>query len=572
MTQQQLAGQAEALRALAANYPPRFHRLDTLRRYVEGTQYEGRPSMWDDSVPVFERAPVFVYPVVDSAIQAIVDMCLGEGRYPEIAPKIDEDEDGDFALSEDDSEVIAKLIDCVAEQASLRPVFVDAMASAMTTGTAIGVVEVVNGRVRIEKLDPCVTTPTLGHDGRCEKVEIRYPYLEEYKDAKGWAVRAMIYRRVIDAKSDTTFRPAKASEDGAEPDQWIKDKERSVDHNLGFCPVIWHRRRASHTIVGSSVDGRAIHDKLLDEIDSLNWALSLRHRAALYSSDPQWVEIGVDPSDSPAPDGRQAQVVIGGGIDPHTGQPQPGWVTTKKRPAGKARARGVGSVWTYPNENTKVEQLSLPGDALKSADDNARDLRSKIAEAMGVVFIDPDNAKFSAELSGKAIGRIYDRLIRTCDRERQDFANGFIKPIVDMMLRLVAKVGDGLRVGGVKQALPVLSKMGDDTSAAVWFTPEMTVQWGPYFQLDSDDATKAVGYINTALQSKLITKRTAIEELRNEGVFHIHNIDEYLEHLDEAEEEAMSKQQEQMKAEVAIKGAPASPFGKAAPAEKEADQ
>ena len=525
----QLIGQAEANRALAANYPPRFGRLSRLRAYVEGTQYDGRTSMWDDSVPVLERAPVFVYPIVDAAIQSIVDMCLGEGRYPEIAPKIDEDEDDGLALSEDESEAIAKLIDCIGDQASLRPVFCDAMASALSVGTAVGVVGIVNGRVRIEKLDPCVTSPRFLANGSCESVEIRYPYLEEYRDANGWAVRAMIYRRVIDAQSDVTFLPAKASENGGEPDEWLRDDSRSVDHGLGYCPVVWHRRRASHTIASASVDGRAIHDKLLDELDALNWGISLRHRGAIYASDPQWIEIGVDPQSSPANEGRQAQVVIGGGIDPVTGAPRNGWVATKRSSAHKARARGVGSVWTYESPDTKVEQITLPGDALAAADANVRDLRGKIAESMGVVFIDPDSAKFSAELSGKAIARLYDRLVRTCDRERQDFAEGFIKPVVDMALRLVARAGRGLRLGGLKKALPVLASFGTPDG---WLSPELAIQWGPYFSLDSDGSTKTIEYVKSALAAGLITKRTAIEELRSEGVFHIHNVDEYLEMLD----------------------------------------
>jgi hypothetical protein len=45
--------------------------------------------------------------------------------------------------------------------------------------------------------------------------------------------------------------------------------------------------------------------RILDELDALNFTLSQRHRAALYSGDPQMVETGVSRDENVAPTGRE---------------------------------------------------------------------------------------------------------------------------------------------------------------------------------------------------------------------------------------------------------------------------
>src|SRR6185369_9162491 len=69
--------------------------------------------------------------------------------------------------------------------------------------------------------------------------------------------------------------------------------------------------------------------------------------------------------------------------------------------AAPARMRGPGSIWRYPSKDTKVSQLTMSGDALKPIEDNCRDLRSKIAEALAYVFSDFENARSTVDVSGR---------------------------------------------------------------------------------------------------------------------------------------------------------------------------
>src|SRR5258705_13878981 len=64
---------------------PRSQNIARLRRYVDGTQYEGLPNWFDsDGPPLWNRAPCVVDPIVKNAIAQKVDLICGEGRYPNV--------------------------------------------------------------------------------------------------------------------------------------------------------------------------------------------------------------------------------------------------------------------------------------------------------------------------------------------------------------------------------------------------------------------------------------------------------------------------------------------------------
>lgn len=577
-----LLNEDRAQKTLRANLPPRYFRLDRLERYVDGTQYEGRPHWWDETAPIYERAPCFVYSITESAITSIVDMCLGEGRWPAItARSVEEPEDADpesktspdaqppgnsaekpeppklprprpkkraapfddrFALSGEEAEIVDALIEALAEQARLRAVSDETLSSALGCGTSVPISCVRDGRMTVETTLAKWCKPTFDprRSAVVTSLEIRYPYLEEYFDEREhkWAVRCMLYRRVIDAQSDVTFLPAKASETGGEPDAWIRDESKSVDHELGFCPVDWYAFRKRCGTV-AEMDGKAVHARQLDEIDALNFALSQRHSAAMVASSPPTIETGVDEGFNPAPVGRQPRIIVptefgdGGRVT--------GGYMTPGSPASAARKRGPGQIWQYPSAESRVEMLTMAGDALKPVDDAARDERSKIAEALNVVFIDPDNAKFSAELSGKALARLYDREVRFCDKVRENFGDEGLLRMVNTLLRVALaterRAPGSVYLPGLKEAMPILERYEQDLANGerAWFALPLDLTWGAYFAPDAADETAIVQTTIAAHGGGYITKYSAVEKIRE--VFAVGNVDEYLDDL-EAEDAA----------------------------------
>jgi hypothetical protein len=462
-----LEGYEAAQRAVIANTSLRSRRLAEFERWVDGTQYDNRCSWWDDSKPLWERAPCIVYPVAQIAIQSNTDLVLGEGRFPSFSSKPGEDEGSEAnGLDEASSQALDRFITEHHRICRFRAHARFAFAAAQGCGSVMAVHGVRAGRPHADLIPAKWANPTLDSFGAVQSVEIRYPYLEEYqKSTGGWAVRAKLYRRVITADSDITYLPADASEGGAEP-KWQPDLTLSFPHELGFCPAIWYPFMRGCVPI-NQIDGVALHAHVLDEIQAHDIALSQRHRGALLS-EPQVVEIGVTPGYSPTEVGRTALVPAtqnGRLLSPGEAKNWQGPGYGSAGQSAGARKKGPGYPWQYTNELTKVQMLTYPGDALKAQDDNAADLAQKLQEALGVVFLDPAHIKFAATTSGKALQAIKQKQIDRCDVYRDDFGDNFLMPSVDMQLRIAAKLKSGLRVPGIDKVVPILAKFTADTEA-----------------------------------------------------------------------------------------------------------
>lgn len=467
-----------------ANRSPRHCRLNELERWVDTTQYDNRKHDWfadtEDAPPLRERRPCIAYPIVRTAIDSNVDLCLGEGKFPAIAlTDGDDSEGGEETLSEEDKKRIDKGITKLVQKAKLKAAFRRGMMTAQGCGTAVMIVGARDGVPFAETEQAKRCTVERDARGIVERLEIRYPYTAEVKEPDGkWRVETRLYRRIIDTKSDVTFIPVLAPPDGREVTAWSPDPERSVNHGLGFCPVVWYAHMVAAT-TAEQVDGRAIHAHCMDEIEALDVSLSQWHRAAFYAGDPQLVETGADDR-GPMADGvglgnRGIPSSVTGGKYSDD-NPVTGFYQGERKPGKAARRKGPGIVWHFDSKDAKVDLLSLPGDALKSISDNARDLRDKVAESLGVVFSDPETVRFASALSGKAQQMLRQRQLDRCDQYRDDLAEGLIIPSVQMLLRVCRQIGPGVKVRAIRDAATLSEKLGEE--------PGITLRWGAYYAPD----------------------------------------------------------------------------------------
>ena len=535
----------DAQRKYSANVSPRARRLDWLERYAGGTQYEGRASFWNDDVPLQDRAPCVVIPVGARAAESNVDLCFGEGRAPSFALHANTDDvfDARLGLSEEDAEIATRFLGAVCEQTDLVSAAQELLAWAQIHGTTCAIVCARNGRLRVEREDAKWCTPTFDEQDPevVTSLEIRYPFLEDYvADGGRLAKRCMLYRRVIDARRDVTFKPAPASDPAAEPDRWIEDKVE--EHGLGFCPVRWYRFAAGAKC--HALDGEAIHARMTDEIDALCLAYSQTHRAAVYATDPQIIETGVDTDHVQAPLGRAATMFTGPGDNPENRQ----WVlygpngAPVRQSGAMGTRRGPGVTWRYPDQFSKVELLTLPGDALKPAEDNARRLYALIKEMLGVVFLDPTETKVGSDISGRALEWLHSKQIDRCNRIRKDFGRRMLLPVLHMLLRVALRTRGALYIPGLDKVRAVLERFEQEVEGAAepqWFGPEIRVTWGPYFKPTAADAKMDTDNALAALQAGVITKATAVEALKAHYPS-IGDVSAYLEALEE-ESEAKAK-------------------------------
>lgn len=544
-----------------AQFTPRYRELDYLERYVKCTQYEGRPGYFEDAdVPVRERRPCVNYPIVRRAIKSNVDLVLGEGRFPVITSHTSEDDselDGNLGLSVDDSELLDGFVRHVVRQARVKNAARQMLADAQAcrTSVAIGCVEAGKLKIRTVKAKWCTRDTDPEDPSKTTRLEVRYPYLERYYDSarRCWTERAKLYRRVVDSTSDNVWSALCPDNPDDEP-KWILNRQKSREHGLGFCPVVWYKNLPD-TECADNDDGLAIHEELFDNIDALNFSLSQRHRAAFVNGNPTTVETGVEADYNQAPAGRAAQIIQGpqgtweAGKDPVLGYAK-GARTHKKR-------RGTGVAWRYENKDAKVSLLTLPGDALKPLEEDAQDLVTKLAEAMNVVFINLGAGRHAAEFSGKALQVLYKPQIAACDLVRDDFGENCLLRLVDMMLR-IAFVVDRKRKGsvyvpGIAKVRGILARFEQDREtseggavAKDWFPPHLDLVWGPYFEPDPEEENLIITGAALAKEKGIITRQKAVERVAS--IFNIEDVAEFTEELEREAQENMEQEQELMHA------------------------
>ncbi len=554
MTQQTLAGQSDAERIALANMSPRYKRLDGLERWSNGTQYKGRPSWWDDSVPLWEREPCIVYPIVRISTDSNVDLCLGERRFPEFSVATT---GATKAAAGDDQQTSP--VDTALRNYQKLSRFPTACREALQSGQECGTVVALqgarNGVPFIELIPAKWCEQELDEHGELSKLTVQYPYLDEYQQRDGtWAVRAMLYRRVIDAQRDVVYKPAEANANGTAIN-WVEDKTKSADHGLGFVPVVWYAFMKGCQPV-NVIDGKAIHQWVTDEIQAHDIARSQWHRGALLS-EPQPYEIGVPVGHNPTDEGRTAMIPTtehGGAITPDN--PIRGGFPEGNRTKG-ARKKGPGHVWQYPNPDTEVGTLTYPGDALKSQQDNCSDLRIKLQEALCVVFLDPENIKFAATTSGKALEAIRQKQLDRCAQYREDFRDGFLIPCVKMQLRLMRQLGASLKVPGLKEALSALGK-GEEAD------PDIEVRYGDFYTPDPTEQKALIELIALSAKEGLLDRESAIEKAA--PILGVQNIEELKKRLEKQRAEDEEREIAELKRwsetggnPSAVPGSPAKP-------------
>ncbi len=552
MTTPALQGQAEADRIALANMSPRYRRLDALERWVTGTQYKGRPNWWDDNVPLWEREPCIVYPVVDIAIQSNTDLCLGEGRFPRFG--ITHTGKDTAESSGDETSPVETFLGQYHRLSRFGTACREAFSSAQGCGTTVALQGARKGVPFVDLLPAKWCTVELNDEGQPAKLTIEYPYIDEQKDRSGqWVAKAMLFRRVIDEQRDVFYKPAEATEHGGKVD-WQEDPAKTVTHGLGFCPVVWYPFMRGCQPV-NVIDGKAIHQWVTDEIQAHDIARSQWHRGALMS-EPQVFETGVTPGFNPTAEGRAAFVPTtehGGPVTPDN--PITGHFA-ESAPQTKARKRGPGYVWQYP-DGAKVDALFYPGDALKAQQDNCSDLRVKLQEALCVVFLDPENIKFAATTSGKALEAIKQKQLDRCAQYREDFRDGFLIPCVKMQLRLMRQLGASLKVPGLKEALSALGK-GEEAD------PDIEVRYGDFYTPDPTEQKALIELIALSAKEGLLDRESAIEKAA--PILGVQNIEELKKRLEKQRAEDEEREIAELKRwsetggnPSAVPGSPAKP-------------
>ena len=213
------------------------------------------------------------------------------------------------------------------------------------------------------------------------------------------------------------------------------------------------------------------------------------------------------------------------------------------------RKKGAGELWSYESADVKVDLKCLPPSALEVLERDRDDLRHNIDDALGWVRDREPGAqgggiRFTG-LSGEALKWMYQRQLSRCDTYRQDFADGWLLPVIRLALRIVlahASRPEAIYLAGVKEIAPLLQRFYrkvDGAAEAQWFEPPLLVEWPAYFQPTDADKSTVAKEARDDLQAGLITLETAVTRIEPfYEAIPANNIAEYVEELKAAKEEA----------------------------------
>lgn len=454
----------------------RTQRLTRLESVWKGLRYEleSRPSFWDNTVPLAERAPCVVYPILRSAGLRVVSLVFGEGRFPRIAPHSKDEAQGNALAA-------------IVTAAQLRQRMRELMEQGLACGSACALCAVRDGRLCVEIIPAKWATPELDVHQRVTALDVRFKYQREGR----W----YWYRRTLTAEADTVYEPLPV--DTREP-VWVPATQ--VPQH-GFVPVVWIRNDPDPT--DPSFDGCAFGEGLEDELEALDFALSMRHRTARYNGDPITVRI-LGEHDADDPDGG-LRAERGRDADPRAGT-YSGWagriataISGALKPVIKKAPGNIVSLSS--GGDMKLVESTGAGANMLSAD--ADDLRRKILETLGVVVADPET--ISANASAALQKQLYAPMLARCDGYRVLYGDALCE-VVRMFVRLLrspAVRGTPVRIEGWASVASALDALGDD--------PPIDIAWGEYFDPTPADVQAAVAAAQAAVGGRpVVSHRTAV--------------------------------------------------------------
>ena len=238
------------------------------------------------------------------------------------------------------------------------------------------------------------------------------------------------FKRVWDEDREIWFNPSPVNS-GATP--VMEDSSRSIEHRLGFVPVVWIKNLPGNSSLGS--DGACTFAPAIDTVIETDYLLSQAGRGLKYGSDPTLV------------------LKDGGELGS----------------AGPQRVGGAASALVLPPEGD-AKLLEINGNAASAVLAHARELRAIALEAMHGNRAHGD--RVSTAQSGRALELLCQGLIWLADRLRIAYGEGALLALLRMVCRASSRIGGGLEIMGVKY--PDLNSQGIGLRWPDWFAPSFS--------------------------------------------------------------------------------------------------
>lgn len=478
--QRDLAAFNERLRAYGES--PRYWRLQALEAMWDGLQYDGRPSFWDATVPLRERAPVVQSQIVRAAGQRVSSLLFGERTFPAITVN---DRGYGVTLSPAEKLILSDLVSELGEALGLRTRMGAMLEQGIKCGTAVAFARLCDGLPHLDLKPAKWCSPRLDARGSPREVVIEYQTL-------GTDGLQYVYRRVVGETADVTYPPVENKGRAIDWTQVVPDPTKT--YGLEFCPATWVRSMGDPTSEGIDIDGCALFQGLSDEVEGLDFALSQLHRTAQYNGEPQIARIGVDGT-------PQAT-----GVTSANTESRFSWFNSVgsfrfgggAKNGSSAIRKAPGTIWDMP-AGGDVKMVESTGAGAKIIESDVGALRRLLLDAVGVVMADPDLLG-KGELSARALSLLYAPTLALADNLRAEWG-AVLREIVNKFLRLCVTdmaLAHGVHLASWRAAVPILRRF---KTGGRWIDVPLALKWGRYFEPSTQEVYAAVQAASLGVKS-----------------------------------------------------------------------
>lgn len=480
----------------------RYWAMTRMEALWNGVDIDPRPSFWDSSVPLRDRAPAVRAKLARTAGLRLAHMVAGERSFPALHVGA---QGYRVALSDAEREALQALADELKTAAKLSPRLRALIVEGLKTGTSVAVQSLAGGLPRVRILPAKWCAASRDASGAIVRLVVQYK-------VPGPGGKLMVYRREIGDGLDLAYQTI-AAETLASPNFSWSQVPHAHRRPIEFVAVVWTRNLCEAVEESHAVDGHALAEGLEDELAAIDLELSQLLRNALYNGEPQIVRTGVDPEKPAMPlgaPGREAQAPPPGFSWFNSILPQ--WARGGARPATQ---KAPGKVWDLAtgSDAKLLESTGAGANIIQGALDR---LGRVVTDNMGVVMVDPATLG-GGDLSARALAMLHGPQLDTADNLRVEYGDALVE-IVSQLLRLcagAAAAADGVRLSAWEKARGALAKcwaVGSD-GAPAWNPPALTLAWGEYFEPGWGDISAAVEASTKAVEGRVMSRASAVRLL-----------------------------------------------------------
>ena len=436
--------------------PERAFVLEMRQRVLDGALYDKlrHPFHYEmndggEYVPLRERRPSVRNNLCRTVVDDSVSLLFSEGNFPTV---------------ECADEAHKALLQRLVKELRLNEVMIDAATRGAVGSVAI-LLRVLDSRLFLNVIDTCYLTPqwnnaapdTLQSVTEKRKVDGKSLQAAGYAIAPDDVAALFWFQRQWDAGGERWFLPWKVADDATTIP--ALDADRSVEHQLGFVPIVWIRNLPG----GDGIDGKCTFpDEAIDTQIEIDYQLSQAGRGLKFMSDPTLVIRNEASSGAPLVKGAANAIMVG--------------------------------------QDGDAKLLEISGDSTTAVLAYVTHLREVALEAMHGNRA--SNEKMSSAQSGRALELLNQALVWLADRLRISYGEGAILDLMAMIARASNKIALKFKEG---------SALGQIDAAA-----RFSLRWPEWFSPSMQDLNLRANTLRTLCEAGLLSRATAIKILSAE--------------------------------------------------------